>query len=81
MSLKKQKTTINKYKKIWRNILICKWSILEKIIISIWMYSKGIIYYKLMEPKQTVTIQCCNEQLIHLNNAFSRKDLLSEQGS
>jgi len=45
----------------------------KKVMLSVWWDQKGIIYYELLEPKQTVTADLYSQQLIRLSQTLERK--------
>lgn len=53
----------------------------KKVLLCVWWDSKGILYYELLEPEQTVTTKRYSEQLARLNDALEQKRPLSGQGS
>ena len=45
----------------------------KKIMLCVWWDQKGIIYYELLEPKQTVTANLYSQQLMRLSLALETK--------
>jgi len=45
----------------------------KKVMLCVWLDQKGIIYYKLHEPKQNVTANTYSQQLMRLRLALERK--------
>ncbi len=45
----------------------------KKVMLCVWWDQKGIIYYELLEPKQTVTADLYSNQLMRLSQALERK--------
>lgn len=45
----------------------------KKVMLSVWWDQKGIIYYELLKPKQTVTADLYSQQLMRLSEALARK--------
>ena len=45
----------------------------KKIMICVWWDQKGVIYYELLEPKQTVNANLYSQQLTRLNQALVTK--------
>ena len=45
----------------------------KKVMLCVWWDMKGIIYYELLEPKQTVTANLYSQQLIRLSEALEKK--------
>ncbi|MCB1864317.1 MAG: hypothetical protein KDG50_02730 [Chromatiales bacterium] len=48
-------------------------------MLCVWWDMKGIIYYELLEPKQTVTANLYSQQLIRLSEALEKKTAVWRQ--
>lgn len=53
----------------------------KKVLLCIWWDIKGVIYYELLPPGETVTAERYNNQLIRLNKELDRKRPFRGQGS
>ena len=42
-------------------------------MLCVWWDQKGIIYYELLQPKQTITADLYSQQLIRLSHALETK--------
>ena len=47
----------------------------KKVMLCIWWDQKGIIYYELLQPKQTVNANLYSLQLTRLSEALQKNDL------
>lgn len=45
----------------------------KKVMLCVWWDQKGIIYYELLQPKQTITADLYSQQLIRLSHALETK--------
>ena len=45
----------------------------KKVMLCVWWDQKGIIYWKLLEPKQTVTVNVYSQHLMRLSQALETK--------
>ena len=45
----------------------------KKVMLCVWWDQKGIIYWELLEPRQTVTADLYSQQLMRLSEALQRK--------
>ena len=52
----------------------------KKIMLCVWWDQKGIIYYELLEPKQTVTANLYSQQLMRLSLALETKRPYRDKG-
>ena len=53
----------------------------KKVLFCVWWDLKGILYYELLEPEQTVNVKRYSEQLARLNNALEEKRPFPGEGS
>ena len=53
----------------------------KKVMLCVWWDMKGIIYYELLEPKQTVTANLYSQQLIRLSEALEKNGRLEAKAS
>ena len=53
----------------------------KKVMLCVWCNMKGIIYYELLEPKQTVTANLYSQQLIRLSEALEKNGRLEAKAS
>lgn len=49
----------------------------KKVLLCIWWDMKGVFYYELLEPGQTITAQCYGDQLNCLSEKIDEKRLFS----
>ena len=52
----------------------------KKVMLCVWWDMKGILYYELLQPGQTVTSERYSEQLKHLDRAIGQKREFSGKG-
>ena len=53
----------------------------KKVMLSVWWDQKGIIYWELLEPKQTITADLYSQQLLRLNNSIEIKRPFNGKGN
>ena len=52
----------------------------KKVRLCVWWDQKGVIYWELLEPKETVTANLYSQQLIRLSQVFERKRPFTGKG-
>jgi len=45
----------------------------RKIMLCVWWYQSGIVYYKFLEPGKTINAQRYHQQMINSNQALIKK--------
>jgi histone-lysine N-methyltransferase SETMAR len=53
----------------------------KKVMICVWWDQKGVIYWELLEPKQTVTANLYSQQLVRLSQVLERKRPYNGKGN
>ncbi|KMQ89238.1 hypothetical protein RF55_11153 [Lasius niger] len=53
----------------------------KKVLLFIWWDMKGVIYYELLQPGQTINAEYYQQQLIHLSDEIERKRPFTGHGT
>jgi len=52
----------------------------RKIMLCVWWDQKGVIYYELLKPGETVNTECYRQQMINLNQLYMKNDRNIKKG-